>query len=105
MGFFSRSFKTVPHLGAICIVLTLYCVGMAAAQTKPAGFLAPQYINGVYIPAGLLVVGTAIMKRIGCLMLLLSRSFWVPGKSTTTVSLLVSQQKSRRGRVPSSNGE
>jgi len=63
MGFFSRSFKTVPHLGAICIVLTLYCVGMAAAQTKPAGFLAPQYINGVYIPAGLLVAGTVIMKR------------------------------------------
>jgi len=35
---------------------------MAAAQSKP-GLLAPQYVNGVYIPSALLIVGTAIMKK------------------------------------------
>ncbi|MCJ1437298.1 NADH-cytochrome b5 reductase [Xylographa pallens] len=31
-------------------------------QVKPVSFLSPQYINGVYIPSGLLLVGCAIVK-------------------------------------------
>ena len=31
-------------------------------QSRPLPVLAPQYINGVYIPALLLVVGTAIVR-------------------------------------------
>ncbi|MCJ1410623.1 NADH-cytochrome b5 reductase [Ptychographa xylographoides] len=31
-------------------------------QVKPNTFLSPQYINGVYIPSGLLLVGCAIVK-------------------------------------------
>ena len=33
-----------------------------AHQVKPRSFLSPQYINGVYIPSGLLIVGVAICK-------------------------------------------
>lgn len=37
---------------------------MASIQrSRPRSFLAPQYVNGVYIPWALLVVGTAIVKR------------------------------------------
>ncbi|MCJ1358646.1 MAG: NADH-cytochrome b5 reductase [Icmadophila ericetorum] len=36
---------------------------MAIKHTaKPSGSLSPQYINGVYIPSGLLLVGVAICK-------------------------------------------
>jgi cytochrome-b5 reductase len=28
-----------------------------------SGLMSSQYVNGVYIPAGLLIVGTAIMKK------------------------------------------
>ncbi|MCJ1476608.1 NADH-cytochrome b5 reductase [Lambiella insularis] len=31
-------------------------------QVRPQSFLSPQYINGVYIPSGLLLVGCAIVK-------------------------------------------
>ncbi|MCJ1388271.1 NADH-cytochrome b5 reductase [Xylographa bjoerkii] len=31
-------------------------------KVKPVSFLSPQYINGVYIPSGLLLVGCAIVK-------------------------------------------
>ncbi|KZF21688.1 NADH-cytochrome b5 reductase 1 [Xylona heveae TC161] len=34
-----------------------------AHQVKPASFLSPQYIHGVYIPSALLVVGVAIVKK------------------------------------------
>ncbi|KAI9799942.1 MAG: NADH-cytochrome b5 reductase [Sarcosagium campestre] len=34
----------------------------AQHQTRPASALAPQYIHGIYIPVGLLLVGTAIVK-------------------------------------------
>ena len=30
---------------------------------KPGSLLAPQYINGVYLPVGLLLAGTAIIKK------------------------------------------
>ncbi|KAL9120419.1 MAG: hypothetical protein Q9187_003029 [Circinaria calcarea] len=33
-----------------------------AHQVKPRSFLSPQYIHGVYIPSGLLIVGVAICK-------------------------------------------
>lgn len=33
------------------------------AATLPKELLAPQYINGIYIPSGLLVFGTIICKR------------------------------------------
>lgn len=32
-------------------------------QIRPTSFLSPQYINGVYIPSGLLLVGVAIVKK------------------------------------------
>ncbi len=35
----------------------------SAHKIRPASFLSPQYINGVYIPSGLLLVGVAIVKR------------------------------------------
>lgn len=35
---------------------------MSAHTVKPSSFMTPQYINGVYIPSALLLVGTAIMK-------------------------------------------
>ncbi len=35
----------------------------SAHQIRPASFLSPQYINGVYIPLGLLLVGVAIVKK------------------------------------------
>jgi len=31
-------------------------------KVKPVSFLSPQYINGVYIPSGLLLIGCAIVK-------------------------------------------
>lgn len=31
-------------------------------QVRPQSFLSPQYINGVYIPSGLLLIGCAIVK-------------------------------------------
>lgn len=34
-----------------------------AHQVRPASFLSPQYIHGVYIPSALLIVGTAIVKK------------------------------------------
>lgn len=36
---------------------------MAAHTVKPGSLLAPQYVNGVYIPSGLLIVGIAIIKK------------------------------------------
>lgn len=37
---------------------------MATTQkTLPKSFLAPQYINGIYIPSALLLVGTFICKK------------------------------------------
>ncbi|TKA78853.1 NADH-cytochrome b5 reductase 1 [Cryomyces minteri] len=35
---------------------------MSANTVKPTSWLAPQYINGIYIPSGLLIVGCAIVK-------------------------------------------
>jgi len=35
---------------------------MSAHTVKPKTWLAPQYIHGVYIPCGLLIVGCAIVK-------------------------------------------
>ncbi|KAI9837828.1 MAG: NADH-cytochrome b5 reductase [Sarea resinae] len=32
-------------------------------QVKPASYLSPQYIHGIYIPSALLIVGVAIVKR------------------------------------------
>ncbi|KAI9795329.1 MAG: NADH-cytochrome b5 reductase [Piccolia ochrophora] len=32
-------------------------------QSRPSSLLAPQYVHGIYIPMGLLLVGTAIVKR------------------------------------------
>ncbi|MCJ1336841.1 NADH-cytochrome b5 reductase [Bachmanniomyces sp. S44760] len=34
----------------------------ASHQAKPATYLSPQYINGIYIPSGLLLVGVGICK-------------------------------------------
>jgi hypothetical protein len=62
MGLFSRSYNSTSRLGPVLLVLALHCVGMAAAQSKP-GLLGPQYVNGVYIPSTLLLIGTAIMKK------------------------------------------
>ncbi|KAI9692686.1 MAG: NADH-cytochrome b5 reductase [Bogoriella megaspora] len=36
---------------------------MSAHTSKPTSLLAPQYVNGVYLPVGLLLVGTAIVKK------------------------------------------
>lgn len=36
---------------------------MSAHSVKPTGPFAPQYIHGVYIPAGLIIVGTFIVRR------------------------------------------
>ena len=36
---------------------------MSANGIKPSSLLAPQYVNGVYVPVGLLLIGTAIVKR------------------------------------------
>ncbi|KAK5139002.1 NADH-cytochrome b5 reductase, partial [Oleoguttula sp. CCFEE 6159] len=35
---------------------------MSANTVKPTSWLAPQYVNGIYIPSGLLIVGCAIVK-------------------------------------------
>lgn len=36
---------------------------MASKNTvKPTGFLAPQYVNGVYIPSAVLILGCAVAK-------------------------------------------
>lgn len=36
---------------------------MSSSHTvRPTSWLSPQYINGVYIPSALLLVGTAIVK-------------------------------------------
>lgn len=32
-------------------------------MSSPAGVFAPQYVQGVYIPSALLIVGVAIVKR------------------------------------------
>ena len=34
-----------------------------SSQSKPSIFLSSQYINGIYIPSGLLLVGIAIIKK------------------------------------------
>ena len=34
-----------------------------AHQVRPVSAFSPQYINGVYIPSALLIVGTAIVKK------------------------------------------
>ena len=62
MGAFGTSYGTSFRLATICLVVAVCSVVMVAAQSKP-GALAPQYINGVYIPSALLIVGTAIVKR------------------------------------------
>lgn len=36
---------------------------MSAHTVRPTSYLAPQYINGVYIPSALLIVGCAIVKK------------------------------------------
>lgn len=36
---------------------------MSTSSAKPSSLLAAQYVNGVYIPVGLLIVGTAIVKK------------------------------------------
>ncbi|KAJ9645692.1 NADH-cytochrome b5 reductase [Coniosporium tulheliwenetii] len=36
---------------------------MTAHTVRPTSYLAPQYINGVYIPSALLIVGCAIVKK------------------------------------------
>lgn len=36
---------------------------MSAHSVRPTGPLAPQYIHGVYIPAGLIIFGTFIVKK------------------------------------------
>lgn len=33
-----------------------------AHKVRPTSYLSPQYINGIYIPTGLLLVGVAIVK-------------------------------------------
>lgn len=33
-----------------------------AHKVRPTSYLSPQYINGIYIPSGLLLVGVAIVK-------------------------------------------
>ena len=32
-------------------------------KTLPKSLLAPQYINGIYIPSALLIIGTLICKK------------------------------------------
>ena len=34
----------------------------ASPPSKPSVFLSSQYVNGIYIPSGLLLVGIAIIK-------------------------------------------
>ena len=36
---------------------------MATPHQAKTSFLSPQYINGIYIPSGLLIVGVAIIKK------------------------------------------
>ena len=38
-------------------------VAMSRRNPRPAGLFASQYINGVYIPAGLIVFGVFILKQ------------------------------------------
>lgn len=36
---------------------------MAAHTIKPTSPFSPQYINGIYIPSALLIIGCAIVKK------------------------------------------
>ena len=62
LNFNSTSFRPLSVFGVLPTSQALQ-FDMSANSARPSGLFAPQYIHGVYIPAGLIVVGTFIVKR------------------------------------------